>query len=207
MSKSLGKIGKKYKKGERFSIKKLVKGFNIFSPIWLAKALSDTFKVVFVCLLIFGLTFGIGYFKGQQQKPVLLGYRDFRAYVIDDSGKKHKIQVKNNILYFNKAMVRVKDIPKLRQFGIGIKPKVFFGLANRDVEIGIGATVAWYKKVNLDIFGSSSKSIYAGLSYDINFKDYIKNSSIGIAVGSKITDLLENKQKNIRYMVYWSIKF
>lgn len=207
MSKSLGKIGKKYKKGERFSIKKLAKGFNIFSPIWLAKALSDTFKVVFVCLLIFGLTFGIGYFKGQQQKPVLLGYRDFRAYVIDDSGKKHKIQVKNNILYFNKAMVRVKDVPGLKEFGINIRPKMFFGVGSEGIEPGIGIQTAYYRKFSLDLFGTIKKAVYIGISREIEYKNIIQNSSVGIAIGTKISKLLEENKKDIRFLLYYSIKF
>ena len=198
---------KEIKKQEKFSAIKFIKGFNIFSPIWLAKALSDTFKIVIVFGLIFGITFGFGYLRGKRTQPVVLGYKDFEVQIIGEDGKRHKIEVKNHILYFDKKMVRVSDVPKLKPYGVGIKPKVFMGIGKEGLEPGLGAQVAYYKKFSVDIFGTIKKSVYIGISRDIDFKDYIKNSSIGIAIGTKLDNLLNKNRQDIRFLVYWSWKF
>ena len=145
---------------EKFSIKKFVKGFNLFSLVWWSKAISNTVKVIVVFGLIFMLTFGAGYWRGKRSQPVLLGYRDFKTVVVDDLGKRHTVAVKNHILYFDKKMVRVSDVPKLKPYGISIRPKLFIGVGKEGLEPGLGAQVAYYKKFGIDIFGTMKKTAY-----------------------------------------------
>ena len=169
------------------------------------------FRGGFWNILIYGviiaLIFGAGYITGFGKSPVDVGYKDFTAIVTEKDGTHHTIAVKNHILYFDGKVVHQSDIPQLRPYGIEFKPKVFFGvgastgITDGSGEIGIGAQIAHFYKLNLDVFGTQ-KAIYAGLSYDLSFKqDILSNSSIGIAVG-KTWDM-----QDTRFLVYWAIRF
>lgn len=185
---------------EKFSGKKLISGFNIFSLVWWSKAITDTFKVLIVFVIVVSLTFGIGYWRGMRSKPVILGYRDFVTW-INNGNDEHKIEVRDGKLYFNDRMVRVSDVPRLKPYGVHIKPKLFVGTgSNLEAEVGVGAEVAHYFKLNLDLFGTN-KAFYGGISYDLEIEGWLENSSTGLAIG-KGWDL-----EDTRLLWYWSWKF
>jgi len=193
-------VGKKQKYREKFELRKFGKGFNILNPIWWGKAITDFFKVLIICGIIFGLIFGYGYWKGIGNKPILLGYKDFVSY-IERNGEQHKIEVKKGMLYFDDKRVNVSNIPQLKPYGIKIKPKLFAGLGTSGGEVGIGAELAHYFKFNLDVFGTQ-KAAYLGISYDIEWAEWIRNSSTGIAIGKAWQN-----PEDTRILWYWSIKF
>jgi len=195
-------IGKKWKKGERFELRKFGKGFNILNPIWWSKALSDFFKVLIICGIIFGLIFGYGYWKGMKRKPLIFGgYKDFIAYT-EINGEERKVEMRDGHLYIDEKVLRVSDVPQLKPYGIKIRPKLFAGVSSiGEGEVGLGAELAHYFRWNLDVFGTK-KAVYAGVSYDIELADWMRNSSAGIAFGKA----WENPDDS-RFLFYWALKF
>jgi len=195
-------VGKKWKYRERFELKKFGKGFNILNPIWWSKALSDFFKVLIICGIVFGLIFGYGYWKGMKRKPIILGgYKDFIAYLERD-GEQHKLEVRDGHVYLDNKIVRASDVPQLKPYGIKIRPKFFAGVSSAgEGEVGLGAELAHYFKFNLDVFGTQ-KAAYLGVSYDLELADWVRNSSTGIAIGKAWSN-----SEDTRILWYWSLKF
>ena len=196
---------------EKFSVKKAVSGFNLLDPVGWVKWLSGTFRTLIIVGLCFGLVFGYGYVKGGSNKPVNVGYKDFTAQVSAKDGTLHKVQVKNGVLYFDGQIVKAKDVDKLSAYGIKIRPKAFVGLGSTiDPEAGLGFQLLKFKKFNFDVFGTQ-RAIYAGISYDLDFKGtagtWIQNSSIGIGAGKSWDSLFGKEKEDIRAIVYWSIRF
>jgi len=198
-------IGKKYKKNGRepWSWSKFRNGFFALrdGEGW-GKDITSIFNVrkFIIYALILGLIFGYGYWKGIGNKPIILGYRDFITY-IERNGEQHKIEVKKGMLYFDDKRVKVSDVPQLKPYGIKIKPKFFAGIGVSGGEVGLGAELAHYFRFNLDVFGTQ-KAVYAGISYDIEWAEWIRNSSTGIAIGKAWQN-----PEDTRILWYWSIKF
>lgn len=190
----------KRKTKEYFNVKKFLAGINIFNPLMWVKTLVYSFRQLIIIAVIIGLIFGMGRWSGKKDKPVILGYKDFTAYIDNGSGREHKLEVKGGRLYFDNKVVKVRDVPGLRPYGIRIRPKLFAGLGFDGGEVGLGAEVAHLYKLNLDIFGTN-KAFYAGVSYDIDIEGWVQNSSTGIALG-KSWDMLDT-----RALWYWSWKF
>lgn len=193
-------IGRQYS-SEHFDIKKFVRGLNVLSPVWWAKTSNEILRLTIVGAIVFGVVFATGYWQGIKKKPVILGYKDFIAYLERD-GEQHKIEVKKGALYFDDKVVRVSDVPQLKPYGIKIRPKFFAGVGSGiEPEIGIGTEILHYFKWNLDVFGTQ-KAAYIGVSYDMELAEWMRNSSAGIAIGKAWKDLSET-----RFIFYWSIKF
>lgn len=194
-------IGKQYKKVEKFSAKKFMKGMNVLSPIWWAKTTNSLFRMLIIAGIVFAIIFGSGYWQGLKRKPVILGYKDFVAYITRDS-EEHKLEVKKGMLYFDDKVVRVSDVPQLKPFGIKIRPKLFAGVGSGiEGELGLGAEVFHYFKWNLDVFGTN-KGAYVGISYDMELAEWMRNSSAGFAIGKAWENL-----EDTRFIFYWSIRF
>jgi len=197
-------IGKKRKNREKFDRRKFWSGFSgLLDPVGWAKDFMGLFNVrkLVTYILILGLIFGYGYWKGIGNKPIILGYKDFITY-IERNGEQHKIEVKKGMLYFDNKRVNVSDVPQLKPYGIKIRPKLFAGVGSGiEGEVGLGAEIAHYFKINLDLFGTN-RGAYIGLSYDMELAEWMRNSSAGVAIG-KAWDNLEDT----RFLFYWSIKF
>lgn len=199
-------IGKKTKikpkvNNEFFSFRKFIHGLNIFCLDFWYKAIPNFFKTILVAAIIGGTIFGVGYWRGVRDKPVITRHQDFIVYIEDKRGDTHKIEVRDHQLYFNDEKVRVKDVPSLRPYGIKITPKLFAGVGNiEDVEIGVGAEVAYVYDFNLDLF-VTGLGIYAGISYDLDFSRFFQNSAIGVAIG-RDWELVDN-----RFLIYWTLRF
>lgn len=196
-------VGKKWKYREKFDRRKFWSGFSgLMDPVGWAKDFMGLFNIrkLVVYVLILGLIFGYGYWKGIGNKPIILGYKDFITY-IERNGEQHKIEVKKGMLYFDDKRVNVSDVPHLKPYGIKIRPKLFAGVGASGGEVGLGAELAHYFKFNLDVFGTQ-KAAYLGISYDIEWAEWIRNSSTGIAIGKAWQN-----PEDTRILWYWSIKF
>jgi|GEM_PF-5606563 len=196
---------------EKFSVKKALSSFNILDPIAWMKWFSGAFRTVIVLALVVALIFSAGYFKGVGDKPINVGYKDFTAQVKAKDGTVHTVSVKGGILYFDKQVVHGHDVKELEQFGIKIRPKVFFGMGTAlEPEIGAGFQLLKYQKFNLDLFGTQ-KALYVGVSYDLDFSGtagtLIQNSSVGIAVGKSWNSMFGDDTNDNRVLLYWSVKF
>ena len=191
-------IGKKYK--EPFSGKKFVSGLNLFNGVWWSKTFSEVYRIAVVAAIVFGLVFASGYWQGMKRKPILLGYKDFIAYATRN-GVEHKVEVRSSQLYLDDKRMTVSDIPRLKPFGIRIRPKLFAGIGSEGSEVGLGAEIVHYFKWNLDVFGTQ-KAVYAGISWDVRLDGWIENSSVGLAAGKAWTDL-----EDTRFLFYWSVSF
>ena len=193
---------------ESFSIKKLAsKGFGLFDLVQWSKWLNNTFKTLLVTVIILSVFFGFGYWKGKSGKPIWVNMEDFHAKVkCKYSDHIHDISVINYEMYFDDKKITEGDIPKLKPYGIELKPKLFAGVGLDGTSIGFGSEVAHFYKFNLDIFAMSDRAIYTGISYDLNLKnekiDWFSNSSLGIGMGKSTKQPLDN-----RVIFYWTIKF
>jgi hypothetical protein len=196
---------------EAFSFKKFFKGLNLFDPVGWAKWVVSFARTIVVLALVAGIVFGCGYWKGRGGKPVNIGYKDFTAEIKQPNGDVHKVESRGGILYFDNAVVTRDKIKDLAQFGIHIRPKLFFGIGSGfEPEIGAGFQLLEYRKFNLDIFGTQ-KAAYIGVSYDLELpgvaRSLIQNSSVGVAVGRSWDSLFGDDVEAWRGIVYWSIKF
>ena len=166
---------------ESFDLKKFARGFNLLDPVAWAKSIALSFHTLIVIGLILAIIFGVGYWKGRKNSPVHVRSDNFIANVTNGEGKKHTIEVRNGQLFFDGKLVRAKDVPGLRPYGIGLKPKVFLGTSG----LGIGARVAQFYNINLDVFAMMPDLIGAGVSYQIHLDKGIKidNLSVGVGMG------------------------
>lgn len=196
---------------EAFSFKKFFNGLNLFDLVGWSKWFMGAIRTIVVLALVAGIVFGCGYWKGIGGKPVNIGYKDFTAEIKQPDGTVHKVESRGGILYFDNAIVTRDKIKDLAQFGIHIRPKLFFGIGSGfEPEIGAGFQLLEYKKFNLDLFGTQ-KAVYVGVSYDLELpglaKSLIQNSSVGVAVGRSWDSLFGNDSEAWRGIIYWSVKF
>jgi len=173
------------------------------------KILTGGLKTLIVILLIGGALVMYGYWKGKHGKPIMVDMKDFQAKVscTYDKGKEHTIAVKNYQMYFDENPITEGDIPKLKPYGISLKPALFAGLGTKGPAIGAGFELAHFYKLNLDAFLMSDKAIYAGLSYDLSIDskttiNWFQNSSVGLALGKGF-----DNPNDTRVMIYFKVKF
>ena len=195
--------------GEPFSWKKLgYRFFGIFNWVTWSKWLVNKLKDLIVIILVVGVCFGVGYFKGKQGKPIFLDINDFETKIkCELTGEWHTLEIRDYKLYFDGVVVTVKDIPKIEAYGIDIYPKLFAGIGVQfKPHMGIGFELAHFYKFNFDAFIMTDKALYIGISYDIRWKnekwDWFRNSSVGLATGKSIENLDET-----RIILYWTIPF
>lgn len=194
---------------EPFSWKKLRdRFFGIFNWVSWGKWIVNKLKDLIAIILVVGICFGIGYFKGKQGKPIFLDINDFETQVkCELTGEWHKLEIKNYKLYFDGKVITVKDIPKIEAYGIDIHPKLFAGVGMPLKPcMGLGFELAHFYKLNFDTFFMTDKTVYLGISYDIRWKNdkwnWFRNSAIGLAAGKSIENLDET-----RILLYFSIPF
>lgn len=194
-------IGNKYKKNgkEIFSFKKFIGGFgDLLSPADWGKDLVSLFNLrkLTIYVVIIGIVFGYGWWKGQQGKPinVNLGYEEAVEIQVPNSDLRLYKPINSNKLYWidkegNKNPITIADIPALKK---ALKPIAFefkpigvlglgSGLKNTGVEGGVGISFLRYWKWHLETF-LTNYGVYLGTSYKLEFFG-MKNSSIGISAG------------------------
>jgi hypothetical protein len=173
------------------------------------KILTGVVKALIAIIIVAGIVFGIGFWRGKQTKPVWVDMKDFQAQVTCKyTGQVHDLSVRNYRMYFDNKAVTEGDIPNLKPYGIELHPKLFAGLGTKGPAMGAGFEVAHFYKLNLDVFLMSDKAAYVGISYDLKMDNtkasvnWFENSSIGLALGKGLSDVNET-----RIMLYWSLKF
>lgn len=171
-------------KKESFSFRKFVRAFNVLDPIQWAKSISVMFRTLIVTGIILGIIFGMGYWKGRSNSPVKVRADDFIAYVQNGGGEEHKIEVLRGQLFFDDKIVRAKDVPSLKPYGIMLKPKLFIGTKG----FGLGAKIAQFYNLNLDVFYMIPDLIGVGVSYQIHLDKGIRinNLSAGVGIGKHL---------------------
>jgi len=195
-------VGKQYKYKEPWSSKKFWSGFNIVNPVWWSKTFNEVYRFLIVAGIIAIILVSFGYWQGMKRKPIILGgYKDFIAY-LERNGEQHKLEVRDGHVFLDNQIVRASDVPQLKPYGIKIRPKLFAGISSiGNGEVGLGMELAHYFRWNLDVFGTQ-KAIYAGISYDVELADWMRNSSAGISFGKAWEDPNDN-----RFLFYWALKF
>ena len=201
--------------------KKFARGMgNFWNPVLWLKDISSIFNIrkLIIYTLIFGLVFGSGYFKAWRSKPILVNAKDtiIETTISEgiEKGDVLRIEIKNGRMYYQfrrktginsqRFPITNKDLPKLKPYGIKLKPKAFVGFGTGGPAVGIGVELAHFWRFNLDLFGMSDKAIYMGVSYDLDTASdgLFANSSIGLALGQSMVNATDK-----RVMLYWSIKF
>lgn len=182
--------------GEKFDPLKFMKGMDFLSPVLWAKTASHTLRVAIIVGLI---TLGYGYYKGRQNRPINVNTEDAVIKVVNGDGKTHEIRFRNHQMYFDEKLVKTKDIPSLKPFGIEVRPKLAAGVTTAgNPAVGLALEVAHAYNFNLDLL-AMMPFIGAGISYDIHLEKpfRIDNTSVGIGVGR---DLEVNENAAIIYM-------
>jgi len=195
---------------EDFDSKKFTsRFFGLFDVVGWAKWINQFIKTLLVLVLITGIIFGVGYWKGKGSKPVFTDSKDFTMELVcKDTGKKHLLVVKNGKYYFDGKVVTAKDLPALKPYGIELHPKLFAGVGSKGPAVGAGFEFAHFYKLNADVFLMSDKAIYLGVSYDLRMDatkaamNWFENSAIGLAVGKGL-----DNPEDTRIMLYWTIRF
>lgn len=181
---------------EVFQWDKLGSGFNFLNPIWWSKALTDSFKVLIVFGIIFGLIFAFGYYRGVKGKPVRvdLGYEEAVEIQVPNSDLRLYKPKNSDRLYWidkdgNKIDVKVADIPSLKKalkpYGIVFEPYaiggVGFGEKGTEAELGAGV---YFLKYYLARFGLhlTQKGIYVGIGYKLSGLG-LNNTAINLSYG------------------------
>ena len=183
---------------------KFVRGLSLWIPKSLGKFLSTVFHNLVIAVIVAAILFGIGFWKGSSSKPILVNAKDRIIMITDKSGNNHTIEFAKGKMLFDGKYVTKGDIKSLKPYGIHFRPKMFFGVGNEGAAIGAGAEVAYLWRLNLDLFGMSDKTIYTGVSYDINSNEhaFLGNSAIGLALGKSLENAADT-----RIMLYFTIKF
>jgi hypothetical protein len=187
-------------KREPLSLIKALKIFDLLDPVLWMKSVAFLFRSVIIVGIVLGLIFGVGYWKGRKNAPVQVNSPNFVAYVKDNEGKEHKIESRNGRLYFDDQIIRAKDIPAIKPYGVDLRPKLFIGGPAGKLPIGIGAKVFHFYNFNFDVFYIPNV-IGAGISYQLHLDKVIKveNTSVGIGLGQD----LDKKEQAVVFYVGW----
>jgi len=167
--------------GEKFDIRKFIKGTDFLSPVGWAKTGSHTLRIAVIVGLI---TLGYGYYKGYKNRPIQVDMQDAHFILTNGGGKQHTLDIKGGKMTFDGKLVSTKDVPKLKAFGVDLKPKLIAGMTSAgNPAAGLGLEFAHVGPLNADLL-ALFPFIGAGVSYDLNIdKLNIDNSSVGIGVG------------------------
>jgi hypothetical protein len=170
----------------------------------LGKFLATVYHNLIIALVVFGIIFGVGFWKGSARQPVLVNAKDRIILVSDKMGNRHRIEFRKGKMLFDGEYVKRGDIEGLKPYGIHLKPKLFAGVGSGGMGIGAGVELAHFYRLNLDIFGMSDKAVYAGVSYDLDNKStgMFSNSAVGLALGKSLENVADT-----RILLYWTIKF
>lgn len=188
---------------------------NVLNPVQWLKTITMFFNLRI--LLIVAIICGVMWFKGYQHKPVMVNCKDFVVETVVTAGLNRgdtlRIKSSRGHMYYQfihkdgtkskEWVVRQKDIPMLKPYGIELKPKFFAGFGTDGPAAGVGVELAHFWKLNLDAFFMSDLALYLGISYDLESSNrFLSNSAVGLAIGKSIKNV---DKTNI--MLYWSIKF
>jgi len=181
---------------EQFSFKKFVKGFDPLNGTLWAKTAAYSIRLLIVVAVAAA---GWGWWEGRKSKPADINLNDSVIELTDQNGAHHKLVIKNKQMEFDGKLVRAKDIPGLRPYGIELHPKLATGITSAGhPAAGVALEVAHFYNFNLDLL-AMVPFIGAGVSYDLHFNGPIKidNTSVGIGIGE---DLESKTPSAILYM-------
>lgn len=204
---------------EKVSGKKFWSGMlNFLNPVLWLKDLVSIFNIrkIIIYLVILGIIFGYGYWKGMGNRPLKLNLK---------YGKEVNMRLENNrYLHLHKDgqltvedkdgniinTIKVKDVPRLNKvlkpYGFQLKPiLVAGGGTSKDGQIQgeVGAGISFFRawKMELDAFITSCPAIYGGTSYSVT-----DNFSVGVGVGTGLKKF-DVKNPEIRAILYGKFKF
>lgn len=178
---------------EKFSGKKLRAGlFRIKDKVAWAKDIAQMFNLRRLCiyLLIAGIIYGVGVYKGKLGKPINVDLNYEKSFTLKLDGQvlykpKNSSQLEIRDAKGNKIKtITVGDVKELRKklspFGLQFRPIGVIGYGaglKRGFEAGAGISFLRYWKWRLDTF-LTNHGIYIGNSYKIT-----DNSNLGIGAG------------------------
>lgn len=183
---------------------KLGRGLALWIPKSFGKFLATVFHNLLIAAIVFGIIFGVGFWKGSARQPVLVNAKDRIILVSDKFGNRHEIEFRKGKMLFDGEYVKRGDIEGLKPYGLHLKPKMFAGLGTGGASIGAGLELAHFYRLNLDVFGMSDKAVYCGVSYDIDAKStgFFSNSAIGLGLGKSLENVADT-----RILLYGTIRF
>lgn len=170
---------------EKFSLKKFVLGFNIFDLVGWAKSIVHTFRALIVIVIVLGIIFGVGYWKGKRNAPVQVDMADTLIILEGADGERHELKIDNGVMTFDGRTVKVGDIPSLKPYGIELHPKAIAGITSTGkITGGLGLEFAHFYRFNAELL-ALYQFLGIGISYDLKLDGPIKidNSSLGIGIG------------------------
>lgn len=173
------------KKSETFNLQKFVSGLSLTSQVGWAKTAALSFRMVIVAGLIAAGTFGYGYWRGLKNRPVQVDLHNAHIVLKNGDGKTHDLIIKDGQMIFDGRPVKVGDLPQLKPYGIGLKPKLAAGITTSgNPAVGLALEVARVWNWNLDIL-ALYKFLGIGVSYDLHFEKpiFVDNTSIGLGIG------------------------
>jgi len=176
------------------------------------KIISTYIRLIPLVIIIMGVIFAYGYWKGQSGKPVNFNLGGKEAVIklnehflrIDKFGNASVVDKEGKIL----KTIKVKDIPALekalRPYGLMLEPIAVIGGGLSNVgggfEGGIGVRYLKYYKWVADICITNGGAYPFGLSYKLT-----DNSAAGISVGTGY----KNMERGLfeRVLLKFSMKF
>ena len=170
---------------EKFSLSKFAKGLNPFNPVAWAKTLIYLFRFLIISGIVIGLIFGIGYWKGRKNAPVLVDMADTKIIMVGHDNEEHTLQVKDGQMTFDGRPIKVGDIPSLKPYGIELHPKAIAGITSSgNPTAGLGLEFAHFYRFNADLL-ALYQFLGIGISYDLKLDGPVKidNSSLGLGIG------------------------
>ena len=191
------------KDNEKFNTQKFLSGLNPFNLVAWAKWVVFTFRALIITALVFGVIFGVGYWKGKRNAPVQVDMADTLIILQGDDGEQHELRIKDGTMTFDNRTVKVGDIPSLKPYGIELHPKAIAGIVSTGKPTaGVGLEFAHFYRFNAELL-ALYQFLGIGVSYDLKLEGPIKidNSSLGLGVGR---DFEENESAVV---IYYGIEF
>jgi len=137
---------------EKFSLRKFLHGLDPLNPVAWAKTLIYLFRFVIITVIVIGLIYGIGYWKGKRNAPVQVDMADTKIIMVGHDNEKHVLEIKDGQMKFDGRPVKVGDIPSLKPYGIELHPKAIVGITSSGgPTAGVGLEFAHFYKFNAEI--------------------------------------------------------
>ena len=196
---------------EAVDVNKLKKIFTLTSAVeWIKsiKEILDLRKLI-IYLTIVGIIFGYGWWKGKQDRPIVLDLRYGKETVLILNGEQLHIDKNGHVFVEDSKtgkiikQLSVKDVPGLSRtlapYGFKLEPFVLggggiSGKGEVGLEVGAGVSLIQVWKANLDAF-LTNRGVYGGVSYKIT-----DNSGIGLGVG-------KGWEGDNRAIIYYKFRF
>lgn len=188
---------------EPFDIKKFLHGaFSLTDQeLWGKITNIANIRVILVILVGLALFYGVAFWQGKKSKPVTIDcpkMEGFKATVPCpySQGDKHDIEIVNGHMTFDGTVIKEKNLPALKPYGIQFKPFVFAGVGTGNGqssnELGAGASAAKFYRVDLNGY-LTDKGFYGGIGYRVTDNCYVvggygkdyKNLNERVSVGLK----------------------